>query len=121
MLKKEGVGLWSARHCRRRRRRRGIPYISCIPLHTIYSCGHLCGLFASRLEIDGPVGGRWGQNAADPADDEKAESPPFLSPRARHLLKSALAFSLTLALYGPVLKAFDLPAGSPVFALSSVI
>ena len=55
------------------------------------------------------------------ANDEKAESPPFLSPRARHLLKSALAFSLTLALYGPVLKAFDLPTGSPVFALSSVI
>jgi len=76
---------------------------------------------AAQLEIDGPVGGRWGQNAADPADDEKAESPPFLSPRARHLLKSALAFSLTLALYGPVLKAFDLPTGSPVFALSSVI
>ena len=39
----------------------------------------------------------------------------------RHLIKSALAFSLTLALYGPLLKAFDLPAGSPVFALSSVI
>ena len=91
-------------------------------LHTpAYSCGHSCGLFASRLEIDGPVGGRWGQNAADPADDEMAESPPFLSPCARHLLKSALAFSLTLALYGPVLKTFDLPAGSPVFALSSVI
>ena len=91
-------------------------------LHTpAYSCGHSCGLVASRLEIDGPVGGRWGQNAADPADDEMAESPPFLSPRARHLLKSALAFSLTLALYGPVLKAFDLPTGSPVFALSSVI
>eukprot|EP00964_Phaeocystis_antarctica_P165444 scaffold145467_cov96-Phaeocystis_antarctica.AAC.1 len=50
-----------------------------------------------------------------------AESPPFLSPCARHLLKSALAFSLTLALYGPVLKAFDLPTGSPVFALSSAL
>ena len=39
----------------------------------------------------------------------------------RHLSKSVLAFSLTLALYGPLLKAFDLPAGSPVFGLSSVI
>ena len=97
------------------------PVYPCIRPYHAYSCGQSCGPFASRLEIDGPVGGRWGQNAADPADDEKAESPPFLSPRARHLLKSALAFSLTLALYGPVLKAFDLPAGSPVFALSSVI
>jgi len=74
---------------------------------------------AQQLEIDGPVGNPWGQKAhADAADEEGAESAPKLSP---HLIKGALAFSLTLALYGPLLKAFDLPAGSPVFALSSVI
>lgn len=78
---------------------------------------------AEQLEIEGHLGNQWGQNAhalpADAAaDDEGAESALKRSP---HLMKSALAFSLTLALYGPLLMAFDLPAGSPVFALSSVI
>ena len=40
------------------------------------------------MEIDGPGGNPWGQNAhaadADAADDEGAESAPKLSPRARH-------------------------------------
>jgi len=73
---------------------------------------------AQQLGIDGSVGSQseWGQNAhADAAHDAADEG------SEAHLSKSVLAFSLTLALYGPLLKAFDLPAGSPVFGLSSVI
>ena len=110
----------SARRRRRRRHRhRPIP----CPYNTYCIAVDSCAaLFASRLEIDSPVGGQWGQNShTDPAEGVKWWSPLKLSPRALHITKSALAASVTLALYGPLLKALDLPFDSPIFAMSSVI
>mgnify|MGYP004220863655 CR=1 FL=1 len=75
------------------------------------------------MEITDPVGGRWGQTlrTADSTNDAEAAFLPKLSPRALHFAKSAFAASITLALYGPLLQALDLPAGSPIFSLASLI